>query len=96
MVSLQLLKWFCFRPGCYRCHRGLRHCDVPVEDIAEGLHKVESIEALNVYPEDEGDVLATWNERARQWEDIDRNGAGRVMACSEARKTYHYINEDRY
>jgi hypothetical protein len=78
------------------CHRGLRYCDVSVEGIAEDLHKVECLEALQVYPEDEDDVLATWNERARQWEDIDRNGAGRVMACSEAKNTYHYISKDYY
>jgi hypothetical protein len=78
------------------CHRGLRHCDVPVEGIVEDVNKAESIEVLHVYPEDEDEILATWEERARTWEDIDRKGAGRVMACSEAKKTYHYITKDHY
>lgn len=53
-------------PGCVSCHRALRYCeDVQGSSVAErGLWPpIQRIE----YPEDESDILQTWEVRADQW-----------------------------
>ncbi|PVF93222.1 hypothetical protein CPB86DRAFT_790381 [Serendipita vermifera] len=81
-------------PGCYMCHRGLRFCDDPVQDIPKGGNTHGLLEALQVYPEDEDEILSSWRDRAVLWEDIDRNRAGRVMSCSWSESTWENITAD--
>lgn len=71
-------------PGCYMCHRGLRFCDAPVQNVPKEGNTQGLLEALQVYPEDEDEILSSWSDRALLWENIDQNGAGRVMHCSRS------------
>ncbi|PVF93203.1 hypothetical protein CPB86DRAFT_818985 [Serendipita vermifera] len=80
-------------PGCYMCHRGLRSCDLPVTKRPEGYDN-DLIKRLQIYPEDEDEILETWDERTRAWEEIDRAGAGRQIACSLAKNAVHVMDAD--
>jgi hypothetical protein len=76
------------------CHRGLRYCDAPAENPLKTYDKEEVLKKLKVYPEDEDGILTNWDERVRMWEDINRNGIGRVIACNWAKGAYHNITKD--
>jgi hypothetical protein len=76
------------------CHRGLRFCDAPVENIPKNYNKESILEHFNAYPEQEDEILATWEERARAWESIDRSGAGRLMTCGWSKNIYEHITAE--
>ncbi|PVF99139.1 hypothetical protein CPB86DRAFT_670478, partial [Serendipita vermifera] len=54
-------------PGCYMCHRGLRFCDAAVESVPEDRNQDISVNTLRIYPEDEDEILSTWEERVGLW-----------------------------
>ncbi|PVF90976.1 hypothetical protein CPB86DRAFT_667659, partial [Serendipita vermifera] len=54
-------------PGCYMCHRGLRFCDAPVQNVPKEGNTQGLLEALQVYPEDEDEILSSWSDRALLW-----------------------------
>jgi hypothetical protein len=63
------------------CHRGLRFCDVPTRNSSEIYNDERTLSDLQVYPEDEDEILTTWGKRILGWVEIDRNTAGRSMSC---------------
>ncbi|PVF93221.1 hypothetical protein CPB86DRAFT_129006 [Serendipita vermifera] len=83
-------------PGCYMCHRGLRFCDAPVEGSPKRDDMKDTMAALQVYPDDEDEILSSWSDRALLWENIDQNGAGRVMSCSWSKSTHENITADSF
>ncbi|PVF99141.1 hypothetical protein CPB86DRAFT_731677, partial [Serendipita vermifera] len=54
-------------PGCYMCHRGLRFCDAAVESVPKGCNQGDLVKKLQVYPEDEDEILSSWDERVLLW-----------------------------
>ncbi|PVF93202.1 hypothetical protein CPB86DRAFT_829481 [Serendipita vermifera] len=50
-------------PGCYLCHRGLRFCDAEVEDFPDEYDPEALMGELPAYPDNEDDILSTWDER---------------------------------
>jgi hypothetical protein len=58
--------------------------------------KDEFLKDLILYPENEDEILTTWEERACIWEEVDRNGAWRVMACDWAKSAYLFIDENNF
>jgi hypothetical protein len=76
------------------CHRGLQYCDLPVLNRSKTYVEENLLNALQEYPEDEDEILATWEKRVNMWEEIDRNSAGRIRTCSWAEKAYHLISAE--
>jgi hypothetical protein len=76
------------------CHRGLQYCDLPVISPSKANVEENFLKILQDYPEDEDEILATWEERAKLWDEIDRDSAGRIKACSWAENAYHLITAD--
>ncbi|CAG8686725.1 15798_t:CDS:2, partial [Acaulospora colombiana] len=83
-------------PGCYMCHRGLRFCNIVVENASKTDNIQDSIEALKVYPNEEDEILSSWTDRALLWEGIDRNTAGRLLRCSWSVGTFKSITADSF
>jgi hypothetical protein len=78
------------------CHRGLQYCDLPVPDNCSKTYTEDWLKELKNYPEDEDEILASWEERASLWEEIDRNSAGRKRVCNWAENAHHHISGDSY
>ncbi|PVF99137.1 hypothetical protein CPB86DRAFT_757121 [Serendipita vermifera] len=83
-------------PGCYMCHRGLRFCDTVVESTPKDHIQGDLLTKLQHYPEDEDEILSTWKERVLLWDEIDRNGAGRLMRCRWSANAYERISADSF
>ncbi|PVF91080.1 hypothetical protein CPB86DRAFT_663678, partial [Serendipita vermifera] len=54
-------------PGCYMCHRGLRYCNTTTKNAQTEDNREILIDGLQVYPEDEDEILSSWNDGALLW-----------------------------
>ncbi|CAG8680349.1 11441_t:CDS:2, partial [Acaulospora colombiana] len=64
------------------------------QSLTMGYDSEALIKGLPVYPDDDDEILSTWEERARAWKEIDQRGAGRLMACSWAKNNTHHMGPD--
>jgi hypothetical protein len=78
------------------CHQGLQFCDISAKKSLNTRHAEGFLKSLQAYPDDEDSILATWEDRSRIWEDVDRKGTGRVVACRWAKEVEHRISANSY
>lgn len=74
-------------PGCYACHRRFRPCNAPVRIDQPPMTESERhsiLERLQEYPISNDEILETWDARVRLWDTLNKDGGGRVKACSNS------------
>ncbi|PVF94321.1 hypothetical protein CPB86DRAFT_876480 [Serendipita vermifera] len=62
-------------PGCFRCHKALRRCETLVKTNWQpepGHDEEVFLSRLQEYPASEDEILNTWEERAKLWEDWNK------------------------
>ncbi|PVF90967.1 hypothetical protein CPB86DRAFT_746114 [Serendipita vermifera] len=72
-------------PGCLKCHRMLRACNEPIIDNGEDPNLYEDDDTmllrLQEYPDEDEEILSTWDTRVKLWDDLERLAKFREPTC---------------
>ncbi|PVF92872.1 hypothetical protein CPB86DRAFT_743617 [Serendipita vermifera] len=85
-------------PGCYKCHRILRECSVETAEWNWGVGFESPVpESMKEYPDKDEEVLESWDERSKLWENVYDSLQWREQACADHERVQgQFISVDSY